>query len=78
MQSRETLDNWRALAEAGHWQPLVQALLEMHYDPLYLRSQNRNYAGYRPLENFVTDDLSPAGIRIMAERLLQGRRAQIA
>ena len=78
LQSRETLDNWRALAEAGNWPPLVQALLEMHYDPLYQRSQNRNYAGYRPLEDFVTDDLSPAGIKAMAERLLQSRRAQIA
>jgi tRNA 2-selenouridine synthase len=78
LQSRETLDSWRSLAETGGWPQLVQALLEMHYDPLYQRSQNRNYAGYRPLENFMTDDLSPLGIKAMAEQLLQARRAQIA
>lgn len=78
LQSRETLNSWRSLAETGDWRQLVQALLEMHYDPLYQRSQNRNYAGYRPLENFMTDDLSPPGIKTMAERLLQARRAQIA
>lgn len=78
LQSRETLDNWRQLAESGNWPQLVQALLEMHYDPLYQRSQNRNFSGYCPLENFVTDDLSPAGITALAERLLQSRRAQIA
>jgi len=78
LQSRETLDNWRQLAEGGDWPTLVQALLEIHYDPLYQRSQNRNFSGYCPLENFVTDDLSPAGIKALAERLLHSRRAQIA
>ena len=78
LQSNETLDAWRALAVAGDWAPLVQALLEKHYDPLYQGSQNRNFAGYCPQENFQTDDLSEAGIVALAERLLHSRRAQIA
>ncbi len=78
LQSRETLDTWRDLALAGDWAPLVQALLEIHYDPLYQGSQNRNFADYRPQENFLTDDLSEAGIVALAERLLHSRRAQIA
>jgi tRNA 2-selenouridine synthase len=78
LQSRETLDNWRDLALTGNWAQLVQELLEKHYDPLYQRSQNRNFAGYRPLEDFMTDDLSETGIAALAERLLHSRRAQIA
>jgi len=78
LQSRETLDIWRDLALAGNWAQLVLELLEKHYDPLFQRSQNRNFAGYRPLENFMTDDLSEAGIVALAERLLHSRRAQIA
>lgn len=78
LQNRETLDSWRDLALAGNWAQLVQELLEKHYDPLYQRSQNRNFAGYRPLENFMTDDLSETGIMALAERLLHSRREQIA
>jgi tRNA 2-selenouridine synthase len=78
LQSRETLDIWRDMALTGNWAQLVQELLEKHYDPLYQRSQNRNFAGYCPLQNFTTDDLSEAGIVALAERLLHSRRAQIA
>jgi tRNA 2-selenouridine synthase len=78
LQSRETLDSWRNLANCGAWSQLVEELLEKHYDPLYHASQNRNFAAYRPLENFVTNDLSEAGIVALAERLLHARRAQIA
>ena len=78
LQSNETLASWRDLATSGEWSQLVEALLEKHYDPLYHASQNRNFAAYRPLENFVTDDLSEAGIVALAKRLLQSRRAQMA
>jgi tRNA 2-selenouridine synthase len=78
LQSRATLDSWRALALAGEWATLVQALLEKHYDPLYQGSQHRNFAGYCPQENFPADDLSESAIVALAERLIHSRRAQIA
>ena len=34
---------WRALADAGHWDELVGRLLLEHYDPAYQRSMGRNY-----------------------------------
>jgi tRNA 2-selenouridine synthase len=37
------VSEWRALADAGEWDLLVQRLLQEHYDPAYRRSMLRNY-----------------------------------
>ena len=37
------VDEWRALADAGEWDRLVERLLLEHYDPAYQRSMLRNY-----------------------------------
>jgi tRNA 2-selenouridine synthase len=37
---------WEAMIEAGDWPALVTALLELHYDPTYQRSMERNYRHY--------------------------------
>ena len=78
LQSRETLNHWRQLIEAGAWPTLVGELLELHYDPLYRRSQNHNFSAIGQSKNFSTDDLSPTGISRLAEAILQSRTAQIA
>ena len=69
LQSRETLDRWRDMINAGDYAPLVRELLELHYDPLYQRSQNRNYAGYENAESLETDDLSPENLRRLAQQV---------
>lgn len=70
LQSNETLARWRRLIEAGNFRALVAELLEMHYDPLYQRSQSKNYADYMKAPTFATDDLSPEGINRLAEEIL--------
>ena len=71
LQSRETIARWQAWARSGQWRELVGELLEQHYDPLYLRSQNRNYTGFGEPRSFPTDDLSPAGIERVARDILR-------
>ena len=70
LQSNETLARWTALIEAGEFRTLVDALLEKHYDPLYQRSQEKNFRDYADAAVFAADDLSPAAINQMAERIL--------
>ena len=70
LQSSETLARWTALVEAGAFPELVGELLELHYDPLYRRSQARNYAGFDAAAKIETNDLSPAGIERLAEKIL--------
>lgn len=70
--SNAQLSHWRNLAERGEWPALVEELLSLHYDPHYQRSQNGNYARYAQAAVFSTDDLSPAAISTLAQRILAG------
>jgi tRNA 2-selenouridine synthase len=78
LQSRETLERWQQLIRADDWPTLVHELLELHYDPLYQRSQDRNYAGMQGPGIFATDDLSADGIRHLAASIVHARTAQMA
>ncbi|MDP2792701.1 MAG: tRNA 2-selenouridine(34) synthase MnmH [Sulfurisoma sp.] len=70
LQSEETVARWQALIEAGDFPTLVGELLEKHYDPLYRRSQSKNYADYAAAANHAAADLSEASIRRLAEAIL--------
>ena len=70
LQSGETLAHWQALIDARDWPALVAELLEKHYDPLYRRSQGRNYVHFAEAPRFATDDLSPAGLKNLASAIL--------
>jgi tRNA 2-selenouridine synthase len=70
LQSRETIARWQSYASGGHWRELVCELIELHYDPLYRRSQNSNYAGYGTPQLFTTDDLTPTGVDALASRIV--------
>lgn len=69
LQSRETLERWKALAHAGELHTLYGELIELHYDPLYKRSQNRNFARIAAAQVFSADSLDDAGIAELAQRM---------
>jgi tRNA 2-selenouridine synthase len=72
LQGGETVERWLGLVAAGDFRTLVGELLERHYDPLYQRSQSKNYADYAQAASFATDDLSPEGIARLARAILAG------
>ncbi len=39
---RERLEGWRKLADAGDFEALAEALIELHYDPAYARSAKKD------------------------------------
>ena len=78
LHSAETMKRWHGMIAAADWPALVRELLEQHYDPLYRRSQNSNFTGYRNPGAFPTDDLSASGIADLAARIVHSRSAQIA
>lgn len=47
LHSRDTVERWKALAEAGEWDAFVSCMLAEHYDPAYQRSMFRNYGQAR-------------------------------
>ncbi len=70
LQGKETLARWEALIDAGQWETLVDELLARHYDPQYQRSQNHHYTPPTEAARYATEDLSPAGIGQLAQRIL--------
>ena len=71
LQSRETLVRWHVWVGEQNWRDLVRELLELHYDPLYRRSQNRNFTGLSDPLVFATDDLSPTALTALARRIVE-------
>lgn len=75
LQSNETLSEWKRLAAEHDLPTLFGEFIDKHYDPLYQRSQNRNFARFADAPRFDADDLSPAGIGVLARRILEATRA---
>ncbi|MGH8682713.1 MAG: tRNA 2-selenouridine(34) synthase MnmH [Burkholderiales bacterium] len=69
LHGREAIGAWRALADRGEWEQLVEALLVAHYDPAYRRSTQKNYAGLAAARVLRPGDLSAAAIAGLAEAL---------
>ncbi|MBI4740506.1 MAG: tRNA 2-selenouridine(34) synthase MnmH [Betaproteobacteria bacterium] len=72
LQSGETIARWQGYASAGLWPALVGELLELHYDPLYRRSQHRNYRSFGTPQVFTADDLTPGGVEDVARQIVGG------
>lgn len=70
LQSRETIARWHELAAQRDLSTLFGELIDLHYDRLYRRSQNGNYAGFATAPRLSCEDLSDAGIQDLARRIL--------
>ena len=46
VRGRETVAGWQAAAREGRWAEVYAALMEQHYDPMYLKSMQRNFTGF--------------------------------
>lgn len=73
LQSNETLERWKDLAARRDLYTLFAEFIDLHYDPLYRRSQNRNFARFPDAPVFSTGDLSPAGVGDLARRILSAQ-----
>jgi tRNA 2-selenouridine synthase len=64
---RKRLAEWRALAEAGAFEALAAALIELHYDPAYRRSSRKDA---RPrLAAIEMSGVGPAELAAAADRI---------
>jgi len=70
LQSGETLERWRAMIDARDFPALVAELLTRHYDPLYQRSQARNYDSFGDASCYAAERLDPAALDQLAAEIL--------
>jgi len=72
LHGRVKIAHWHELALSGKMETLVEELLADHYDPLYLRSIERNFTQFEKaavleLNGIAKDDFRAAALSLMAE-----------
>ena len=70
LRGAETVDRWQREARAGHLALVVEELLTAHYDPVYLKSMQRNFSGFAQAPVLGLADASPASLRAAARMLI--------
>ena len=70
LQSNDTLARWKHMVAAGDFPALVKELLQLHYDPLYQRSQLNNYAQHEGAELISLATLLSPTLDIKAAEIL--------
>ena len=70
LRGAATVERWQAQARAGDFATVVHELLDQHYDPIYLRSMQRNFAGFAAAQVLPLDDGTPATLADAARALV--------
>jgi tRNA 2-selenouridine synthase len=76
LRGRETVGRWQAMAQAGAWAEVFGAMMLEHYDPLYLRSIDRHFAGYAQAPQVLLVNGGQAAMHNAARSLLTGNLAR--
>jgi tRNA 2-selenouridine synthase len=69
LRGNEVVDGWQAAARSGRIEDVVRDLLVRHYDPVYLQSMQRNFAGFGKAERAELPEGSQAVLANLAGRL---------
>jgi len=72
LQSNASLERWSQWARSGELEPLVQELLELHYDPQYAKSQHGNFLRLKEARRVEAAGLSDADVEALAGAIRQG------
>jgi tRNA 2-selenouridine synthase len=72
IRGRAVVDDWTARVRAGHVAPVVQELLTLHYDPVYLASMGRNFKQFESSKLIALNDHSTGALRQLALEVLNG------
>lgn len=67
LRGNEVVNGWQAAAQAGRTEEVVRDLLVAHYDPIYLQSMKRNFAGMEAPQGRLAWDGSEASLGAAAE-----------
>jgi tRNA 2-selenouridine synthase len=70
LRGHERVEHWCRLAREGRWAEAFEALMVDHYDPGYLDSMRRNFAGFARAEPVEAPDGSSASLLQLASALV--------
>ena len=69
LHGRQVIARWQAWAEARALEPLFAELMDLHYDPLYKRSQSTHLHRWAQRQGMSAADLSPPAIADLAHQI---------
>ena len=72
-RGKVVVEGWQAMVRAGNIAPVVQELLTLHYDPVYLQSMRRNFKGFDETVSITPKDRSPGAMAQLAREVLAGQ-----
>ncbi len=72
LRGKATVERWQELARAGDNATVVRELLDLHYDPIYLESLRRNFAGIAEAGTRLAWDGSAEGLDGAAQVAIVG------
>jgi len=78
LHGKKTIARWMDEAKASDWDALVGELLELHYDPMYLRSIDRNFPRVANAIDVEPSTLTESGFRALARELDARVRERVA
>jgi tRNA 2-selenouridine synthase len=70
LRGNELVKRWQAAAHAGQVAEVVRELLTLHYDPVYLQSMRRHFAGFSAPQQSLPWDGSAASLDEVARQLV--------
>ncbi len=70
LRGKQTVARWKALAHAGCWAEVFEQMMREHYDPLYQRSMQRNFAGVGSALQLALPDGQATSMRNAVQDLL--------
>ncbi len=70
LRGNDTVTQWQAQAHAGQIDTVVQDLLEQHYDPIYVKSMQRNFASFAQAPVVALQDASAGSLHAAAKVLM--------
>jgi tRNA 2-selenouridine synthase len=69
LHGKQVVARWQDWALAGDLSPLFAELMALHYDLHYARSQSNNFSQWATRQTLQTQDLSPAGVEVLARQV---------
>ncbi len=76
LRGNDVVSAWQAAARSGRTDSVVRELLASHYDPIYLQSMRRNFAGFSAPLLHVQWDGSELSLLAAANRVVDGTALQ--
>lgn len=70
MRGKAVVDDWQAHVRAGRIEPVVQALLTLHYDPVYIASMARNFTQFSLAKELRPKDRSARAMQTLADEMV--------